>query len=584
MKTVAILAGITALANAHATWQQLWKNGEDLESTCARLPPSNSPIEDYASTALQCNVSPAAASGKCGFVAGDTVTIEMHQHNTRLCTEEGLGGAHWGPVLAYMSKVEDAATADGSSEFFKVYENTWKKAPGSTQGDNDYWGTKDLNYNCGKLDFTIPEDIAPGDYLLRAEAIALHAASASGGAQHYVTCYQLTVTGDGTATPTGVKFPEAYSKTGPGLGFSIYAPLSEYPAPGPALYARGTKVDPQLLTFGEISGVPKATGGASAPASSAAPVSSKAAVASSAAATSAAATSAASASSAAAETPAASSAAASKPAATSAAASSAAPSSAAEAEPTDAATSAAASSVVASAPAASSTAAPETGDKKYNVDTFATYLETQPGSDAEFDIQEFIAWLEKIESGSNTAEPTASASAVAAETPAASSAAVKPTASAIASQTPAQSSAAAPSSKKPTAGPSTLETSARPTPTSGSESGEVKAYGRCGGKDYTGSTTCASGLTCKVQNPYYSQCVQSDGGDDAKPSASKPSAASTTKAATVPSKTAVASSAAENVISKEAASTAAPSASATPAADKLWTIEELISFLEEAAE
>jgi cellulase len=54
MKTAAALSAIIALANAHATWQQLWKNGEDLESTCARLPPSNSPIEDYTSTALQC--------------------------------------------------------------------------------------------------------------------------------------------------------------------------------------------------------------------------------------------------------------------------------------------------------------------------------------------------------------------------------------------------------------------------------------------------------------------------------------------------------------------------------------------------
>lgn len=588
MKTVAVIAGIAALANAHATWQQLWKNGEDLESTCARLPPSNSPIEDYTSTALQCNVNPAAASGKCGFAAGDTVTIEMHQHNTRLCTEEGIGGAHWGPVLAYMSKVEDAATADGSSEFFKIYENTWKKAEGSTQGDNDYWGTKDLNYNCGKLDFTIPEDIAPGDYLLRAEAIALHAASSSGGAQHYVTCYQLTVTGDGTATPAGVKFPEAYSKTGEGLGFSIHAPLSEYPAPGPALYARGTKVDPQLLTFGEIAGVPKPTGGASAPASSAAAApSSKAAVASSAAATSAAATSAAPASSAAAETPVASSA---------AATSAAAPTSAAEAEPTEAATSAAASSVVASAPAASSTAAPETGDNKYNVDSFATYLEAQSGSDAEFTIEEFIAWLEKIESGSNTAEPSASATEVAAEPTAAqsSAAAVKPSATAVASQAPAQSSAAAVSSKAP-AGPAktTLATVTKPQPTSGSDSGsdtEIKAYGRCGGQDYTGSTTCASGYTCKVQNPYYSQCVKSEGGNAAQPSASKPTAtkpaagASSTKAAqTTASPTAAASSAAP-VVSKEAAPSAAPSASAAPAADKLWTIEELIAFLEEAAE
>lgn len=560
MKTVAVIAGFAALANAHATWQQLWKNGEDLESTCARLPPSNSPIEDYTSTALQCNVSPAPASGKCGFAAGDTVTIEMHQHNTRLCTEEGIGGAHWGPVLAYMSKVEDAATADGSSEFFKVYENTWKKAPGSTQGDNDYWGTKDLNYNCGKLDFTIPEDIAPGDYLLRAEAIALHAASSSGGAQHYVTCYQLTVTGDGTATPAGVKFPEAYSKTGPGLGFSIHQDMSEYPAPGPALYARGTEAAPQLLTFGEISGVPKPTGGASAPASSAvvAP-SSKAA--SSAAATSAAATSAAPASSAAAEE-------------TSAAATSAA----APTSDAEAATSVAASSVVASAPAASSTAAPETGDKKYNVDTLAAYLETQPGSDAEFDIAEFIAWLEKIESGSNTAEPTAAQS---------SAAAVKPTATAAASQAPAQSSAAAaPSAPAKT----TLATATKPQPTTGSDSGSatVQAYGRCGGHGYTGSSTCVSGFTCKVQNPYYSQCVAaSEGGNAAQPSAAKPTAAKPTAAqptaakptATKPSASAAASSAAP-VVSKEA--TPSASASAAPAADKLWTIDELIAFLEQA--
>jgi hypothetical protein len=96
----------------------------------------------------QGNVNPAKASGKCAFEAGDTVTIEMHQHNDRLCTTEGIGGAHWGPVLAYMGKVEDAASADGSGEFFKVYQNGWAKAPGSTQGDNDFWGTKDLNYNC----------------------------------------------------------------------------------------------------------------------------------------------------------------------------------------------------------------------------------------------------------------------------------------------------------------------------------------------------------------------------------------------------------------------------------------------------
>jgi cellulase len=121
----------------------------------------------------------------------------------------------------------------------------------------------------GKLDFTIPKGIAPGDYLLRAEAIALHAASTSGGAEHYVTCYQLTVSGDGTLVPKGVKFPEAYKTDGPGLGFNIHAPISEYPAPGPALIAGGTEATPQLSTFGELSGAPPAaTGAASEPAAS----------------------------------------------------------------------------------------------------------------------------------------------------------------------------------------------------------------------------------------------------------------------------------------------------------------------------
>ncbi|KAK7190686.1 hypothetical protein DPSP01_006705 [Paraphaeosphaeria sporulosa] len=274
MKTFAVVAGFAAAANAHATWQYLWKNGEDLGSTCVRKVPSNSPIEDYSSTALQCNVNPADAEGNCEFAAGDTVTIEMHQHDSRSSTEEGIGGAHWGPVLAYMAAVEDAAAATGAEGFFKVYQNTWAKAPGSTQGDNDFWGTKDMNYNGGKLDFKIPADLAPGDYLLRAEAIALHAASASGGAQHYVSCYQLTVTGSGSLKPTDtVTFPDAYTKTGPGLGFNIHAPLDSYPAPGPALIEGGTEATPQLLTFGSIEGAPAATAApstATKPASSAA--------------------------------------------------------------------------------------------------------------------------------------------------------------------------------------------------------------------------------------------------------------------------------------------------------------------------
>lgn len=83
----------------------------------------------------------------------------------------------------YLSKVSNSATADGSTPFFKIYEDTWAQNTAGGGGSDDYWGTKDLNKHCGKLDVKIPTGLAPGDYLLRAEAIALHAAGSSGGAQ-----------------------------------------------------------------------------------------------------------------------------------------------------------------------------------------------------------------------------------------------------------------------------------------------------------------------------------------------------------------------------------------------------------------
>lgn len=52
-----------------------------------------------------------------------------------------------------------------------------------------------------------------GNYLLRAEVIALHVAGSVGGAQFYMSCYQLQITGGGSANPATVKLPGAYSAT-----------------------------------------------------------------------------------------------------------------------------------------------------------------------------------------------------------------------------------------------------------------------------------------------------------------------------------------------------------------------------------
>jgi cellulase len=143
-------------------------------------------------------------------------------------------------VIVYMSKVSDASTADGSSGWFKIFQDGWNKNPSGRSGDDDYWGVKDLNKCCGKMDVKIPSDIAPGDYLLRAEVIALHTAGSAGGAQLYMTCYQLTVTGGGSATPATVNFPGAYKSSDPGILVNIHAAMSGYTVPGPAVYSGGS--------------------------------------------------------------------------------------------------------------------------------------------------------------------------------------------------------------------------------------------------------------------------------------------------------------------------------------------------------
>ncbi|KAI8963131.1 lytic polysaccharide monooxygenase [Daldinia sp. FL1419] len=241
-----LLAAVVALGTTrvvgHATFQDLWVKGVDMGASCARLPTSNSPVTDVASKDIACNAGTKPAAGKCSVAAGDVVTVEMHQQpGDRSCATEAIGGAHYGPVQVYMASVADASTADGSSSsWFKVFADTWAKNPSGGSADDDYWGTKDLTNCCGRMDVKIPSDIAPGDYLLRAEALALHTASSPGGAQFYMTCFQLTVTGGGSAKPAGVSLPGAYSSSDAGILVNIHGKLDSYVAPGPAVYAGGS--------------------------------------------------------------------------------------------------------------------------------------------------------------------------------------------------------------------------------------------------------------------------------------------------------------------------------------------------------
>ena len=88
-----------------------------------------------------------------------------------------------------------------------------------------------------QVSFTVPKKVPSGNYLVRVESIALHLAQNVGGAQIYISCGQITVTGGGDGTPGPlVAFPGAYKASDPGLIWPNSPPRTSYTAPGPAVW------------------------------------------------------------------------------------------------------------------------------------------------------------------------------------------------------------------------------------------------------------------------------------------------------------------------------------------------------------
>ncbi|KAI0403464.1 fungal cellulose binding domain-containing protein [Xylaria palmicola] len=234
-----VSAALAFQASGHSIFQDLWVDGVDYGSQCIRMPANNNPVTNVNSADIRCNVGGTrGVSAKCPVKAGSTVTVEMHaQPGDRKCGSEAIGGAHYGPVNVYLSQVSDATKADGSTPWFKIFANSWS-SKGSV-GDGDNWGTNDLNSCCGKMDVLIPKDTPSGDYLLRAEVIALHTAGQAGGAQFYMSCYQITVSGGSGTLPAGVSLPGAFKASDPGIQVNIHAKMSNYVNPGPAVVPGG---------------------------------------------------------------------------------------------------------------------------------------------------------------------------------------------------------------------------------------------------------------------------------------------------------------------------------------------------------
>ncbi|KAH9889852.1 glycosyl hydrolase family 61-domain-containing protein [Cubamyces lactineus] len=242
MKTLASLVAASALAApafAHTIFQELYVNGVDQgHLTGIRVPDYDGPIMDVTSNDIICNggINPyhqPISQAVIPVPAGASVTAEWHHTLAGADPSDPadpVDPSHKGPVMAYLAKVSNATSLDVTGlGWFKI----WEDGMDSSQ----VWGVDRMIANKGKVTFQIPDCIEAGQYLLRVEMIALHGAESYPGAQFYMECAQIQITGGGSKQPATVSFPGAYHGTDPGITINIYQKLSSYTIPGPSVFS-----------------------------------------------------------------------------------------------------------------------------------------------------------------------------------------------------------------------------------------------------------------------------------------------------------------------------------------------------------
>ncbi|KAJ1300408.1 hypothetical protein OPQ81_005228 [Rhizoctonia solani] len=197
--------------------------------------PGNGPVEDVTSIDIQCNGY--SAGGAEGSAPAPLVAVAAAGTQVAL-NWTTWPDSHAGPVITYMARAPSDITKwnpGTDAVWFKVAEQGY---------ENGKWAATDIltGENNSIARFTIPASLKAGQYLIRHEIIALHAAYSYPGAQFYPSCIQVEVTGSGTETGPSelVAFPGAYTASTPGIVFDMYKG-EDYPIPGPAVWTGGAE-------------------------------------------------------------------------------------------------------------------------------------------------------------------------------------------------------------------------------------------------------------------------------------------------------------------------------------------------------
>ncbi|KAK4191325.1 family 61 putative glycoside hydrolase [Podospora australis] len=239
MKLTLIASLAAALAECHSIFQKLSVNGaEQGQLVGLRAPSQPNPVTNVNDQQLACGISGTRSNQVINVKAGDKIgawwghVIGGQQWPND--PDHPIASSHKGPISTYMARVDNAATVSPTGlKWFKIHEDGLNTQTGK-------WGVDNMIAAKGWSYATIPQCLAPGQYLFRQELLALHSAYSNMGAQFYQSCAQLNVSGGGSYVPTEtVSIPGAYKQNDPGILIQIWVASvpdngrKAYPIPGP---------------------------------------------------------------------------------------------------------------------------------------------------------------------------------------------------------------------------------------------------------------------------------------------------------------------------------------------------------------
>ncbi|KAL4986554.1 glycosyl hydrolase family 61-domain-containing protein [Aspergillus falconensis] len=256
MRIFNLAFGFLPLVAGHTLMTTLYVDGENQgDGVCIRMnrdaDTATYPISPLANDAMACGYDGEIASTRtCAASQASTLTFEFREYPDG-SRAGSIDESHKGPCAVYMKPVANAtndnnAAGDG---WFKIYELDYDSS-------TSQWCTEKLIANNGFLSVQIPEGLKGGDYLVRTELLALHAAQDSPpDPQFYVGCAQVFLQGSENGdVPEGVVIDAStYDLDIPGLTYNLYAEELELPYPsfGPSVYQPSTS---SATTNAKVSG------------------------------------------------------------------------------------------------------------------------------------------------------------------------------------------------------------------------------------------------------------------------------------------------------------------------------------------